>query len=638
MPVFNQHLQGTICQRLHVFGVPAYTHKAFAELVDTWVHCSGREWTVKRLKSLKVDLYRVRSGLPRLAKVKVNRDGSPYGVIGTLFRYAMKSERSFQAVVHTLMVYSLFKNDKLSRSQQEKFVKAVNAQTSRIPESFLKGFTTFLESLYERKLEVGEPSSITFFRGSESKKAPIPGHRSMPQSGAGLASLAYFDQSDEQARLLSRFGSIYGKVCEGVRLYRHPQRIMQGYPSQGVWGGEVHFLQEPGLKLRAIASPYLVHQVALKPLGDTLYSHMRTLPWDCTHNQDKPVKAIQSHLSGKRMIHSVDLSNATDYFPLEVQLIALRAMIGNHPSIRLFQEISRANWKSTIGTIRWSQGQPLGLYPSFASFGLTHGLLLLYLLGNKYQGEFYVVGDDVVILDTALYQKYMEALDFLGCPYSPDKSLSSSELCEFAGKVITSLKVIPSYKWRELSDDNFLDILRNYGRRAESLLTPIQRQIVDKVKHCVEPFGLGWSFEGSNLEKMTQLTRSIYKQVDRDQQSLTGLLKIAEKNWYSVPKTLSPTFLNMLNRTIDTSFISATVQNFDEKFVAALQLVFPNEWVSQIEGSHLQGGYSGVPAAVKKYYEEKGFPVSSLLDLPLEQASPSRVTTLDRYRNLLHLK
>jgi len=334
---------------------------------------------------------------------------------------------------------------------------------------------------------------------------------------------------------------------------------------------------------------------------------------------------LQEHLAGHKIVHSVDLSNATDYFPLEVQVRALKALCGDHLSIDLFKEISRSTWKSSIGNLVWKQGQPLGLYPSFASFGTTHGYLLHFLLGKRYEGEFYLVGDDVVILDTPLYHRYIEALDLLGCPYSPDKSITSSELCEFAGKVITAKRVVPSYKWRELSDDNFLDITRNYGRKAVALLTPIQRKVVERVQHLVAPIGLNWSFKGSNLEVMTQATNEVYRKVEFVEQSLTGLQRSTTSSWFAMQSKMKRYLTGLVGLSTDVDKIHHMTRTFDEKVVATLQQVFPKEWVLSIMENHLQGGYAGVPAAV------------GLTDLPLETLQPSRVTTLDRYRKLLNL-
>jgi len=526
------------------------------------------------------------------------------------------------------MCYTLFQNHQLSDSQKEKFVAAVNANTSKYDDSFLKGFATFMENQNIRLRISGDHTPLMLYRGSESKKTPILGSRSVVQSSSGLSSASYFVGKLAHRHLFLKYESLYGPVCKGLDLQIDARR-MRGlnFAECDILGGEVHFLQEPGLKLRAIASPFLVHQLALGPLGRTLFSHLRALPWDCTHDHSKPVSLLQTHLASGQQVHSVDLSNATDYFPLEIQLRALTALCGKHPSIDLFSEVSRSTWKSTIGPICWKQGQPLGLYPSFASFGMTHGYLLAYLLGKKYNNEFFVLGDDVVILDDALYQRYMQTLDYLGCPYSPDKSLSSSELCEFAGKVITSKRVIASYKWREVSNDNFLDLVRNYGRKAVALLTPIQKEVVERIQHLVEPIGLNWSFEGSTLEEMTRITQTVYRQVDRDEQSLTGLQETANRNWYSVPGSMRKFLSFCLKTSVDNEVISQEVKAFDEKAVAVLQQILPNELVGTFVGrKSFIGGYAGVPRAVGN------------TDLPLEQETPSRVTTLDRYRKLLNLK
>jgi hypothetical protein len=644
--IYDHKLQGTICHRLHVFGIPPVWHRQFSASVDRWVHCSGKDWTVKRLKSLKVDLYRVRSGLKPLTPAATRKDGTFRGVIGSLFRYANKSERNFQSVIYTLMVYSLFKHEKITQAQQEKWVAAVTCDNSSISDMIHSRLAIYLNHQFKGlKLTLGLPRPIITHRGSMSKRAPLLDNKSVPQGNSGLAALGYFS-TGVHYDLWRRYSSLYSHVSEGVDIHSLKYCVNDAiFPDhQQVWGGNIAFLQEPGLKLRAIASPYLVHQEALRPLGMALYSFMKTLPWDCTHDQNKPVSFVQAALSSKRTIHSVDLSNATDYFPLELQLRVLQTLIGHHQSIDLFSEISRSLWKSPIGNIRWTKGQPLGLYPSFAAFGLTHGILLASLLRKEYEGEFFVVGDDVVILDDSLYAKYIELLDNLRCPYSPDKSLSSNELCEFAGKIITSTSVLPSYKWRELSDDNFIDIVRNYGRRAVSLLSSAQREVVDKVKHLTLPIGLNWSFEGSNLEVMTRNTLAVYKQIDRDEQSLTELYSTMMRNFYSLSEeengrrkmTLSLqryphsnvrdlALVECLYKAIDTAKLQTISSTFDEKVTVTLKQVFPEEWVTAIRENSLLGGYAGVPRAV------------GLTNLPLATMEPGRATLLDRLRRILDL-
>jgi len=158
-----------------------------------------------------------------------------------------------------------------------------------------------------------------------------------------------------------------------------------------------------------------------------------------------------------------------------------------------------------FGQISWRRGQPLGLYPSFGSFALTHGVLLLGLLKEPYKGQFYILGDDVVILDDAIAHSYRELLASLGCPISETKSLTSNSLCEFGGKILTSQSVIPQFKWRVISDDSFLDLVRNLGCRAVKLLRARQRAVVQKLSSLPECLGgFGWNPKGIPLEERLQ--------------------------------------------------------------------------------------------------------------------------------------
>jgi hypothetical protein len=272
---------------------------------------------------------------------------------------------------------------------------------------------------------------------------------------------------------------IYKYVFKGLNLPTYVDNVHEDCINDGPFvAGEVHFLQEPGYKLRSIASPYRLFQVASEPLKNDLKVVVKSLPWDCTHDQGRAFGPIQEAIKANRVIHSVDLSNATDYFPLDLQEIVLQTIYpkdGHY--IELVREISRAFWKSEVGLIRWTKGQPLGFNPSFFLFTLTHGLLLYGLNGYKWDHDFFVVGDDVVILNDTLYRQYINTLHHFGCPYSKDKSINSDKLAEFAGKVIIEDMVIPQLKWRHVSDDNFIDIARLVGPRIRTLLTKRQNAL-----------------------------------------------------------------------------------------------------------------------------------------------------------------
>lgn len=625
--------------RLSVIGVPHHIITGLPDLILKWVKCSGVEWTISRLKALKVDTIRIRSGLSPLLQIRKNRKGKASGLIGSLIRYSQKSEDSFSKAIQALMIYSTFTFESLTQMQAKKFLTAINSNPPRVRKSFLTHLGRCVRQSFNAvSISRDQELSLLVYRGSPSKFKPRLTWTSWPLTGLRgtsrkqdedvLSNAEYF-LNPVHVPLYFEYEGLYAPILKGLT------GIQDKIKDLGVWykresrdfveGGEIHFLQEAGGKLRSVASPHLIHQLALKPLGDAIYKLVQSLPWDCTFDQSKPISVLQTHLSQNRTIHSIDLSSATDYFPLEIQMSVLEAFFGKCPDLRLFEDISKSTWRTT-GTLvpsmlRWKRGQPLGLYPSFGTFTLSHGILLWYLNDCEHRNCFYVLGDDVVILDDTLYTKYIEFLKQMDCPYSRDKSISSANICEFAGKIVTSTKVIPQYKWREISNDNFLDICRQLGRRSRSLLSNRQKLVFDKVKHCTLPYGLNLSFPGSNLVKMQTMTDKIFVQSDTVVGSMMGLSSTIFRNVYGDKHFLNPQDLVSMDEVLKILI------TFDEKVRSVLLKVLSKDLVSTfLVFLKDYGGLSGVPEAV-----------SGNRELPSLRVLPSRVTLLERLERLLSL-
>jgi hypothetical protein len=453
------------------------------------------------------------------------------------------------------------------------------------------------------------------YQGSPNKKAPsLFGRSSVPQNEGILNDLQLFNTTGGQYLYLT-LKELYRPLLEGLKgriEFLETLHIYEGTPHTPVRGGEIHFLQEPGGKLRSIASPFRIHQEALKPFGDELYSLVRSLPWDCTFDQSKAIPFIQSHLLDG-VVHSVDLSSATDHFPLDLQLAALRAVFhkSSWRSIDLFAEISRGVWKSPIGDLRWTKGQPLGLYPSFASFTLTHGLTLLHLNGGKHENSFFVVGDDVVILKDSLRDKYIQFLDDVSCPWSEDKSLSSQHLAEFAGKIISTSGVYPQLKWRRMSDDNFLDICRLLGKKSRGLLSRRQKLVFDRVQHLVEPIGLNFSYSGSNLTKMVEDTCDFYQ----PEKAVLGTLMGLDRK-----------FNRLVRENLQEEFDALVLRNLSSTFDEKVKSVMCQTVFSRFSSSKKIGleAFETLPSALG--IESR---------LPFKEQQPTRLTTLERYERII---
>lgn len=620
-----QHHQDGLSRRLSVIGIPRQTIKPFIGLMVKWESCSGVEWTIKRLKGLKVDLIRRRTGLPSLSWVRKNSKGEIAGTIGTLFRWSDRSPVNFKRCVQAFMAYTYYILPALTEAQKEKFLKAINPEKGDgLTDSFHREFARTVRRTIRRRSLVCDQRPLVIYQGSPGKKAPRSfGQRSVPQDKRILDELQYF-VSPSGIGTYVQFHRLYKPLVFGLgstQVYletiwkQHLLRPMD--PFEYIpQGGEIHFLQEPGGKLRSVASPFRLHQEALRPLGSMLYGVVKSLPWDCTFDQSKGIPFIQSCLARGGQVHSIDLSSATDHFPLSLQETALRSIIrkDSWDHIDLFVKISRGIWKSPIGWLKWTKGQPLGLYPSFASFTLTHGLLLLHLAGGEYHHQFFVVGDDVVILEQKLRDDYIAMLDRMSCPWSEDKSLSSNKLAEFAGKIITQAEVVPQLKWRGLSSDNFLDICRLLGRKSRCLLNERQKAVFDMVAHLCEPIGLNMSLPGDNLEKMVKRTLDFYQPAEVILGTLMGLRRKINHLVYS-----------STNSSFNSDELKELLDTFDEKVKEVMSQTVYSNW--KVAVSIGIDSFESLPEALDLKPR-----------LPLKGYQPSRLTTLDRYERLLSQK
>jgi len=500
--------------RLLATGAPRTLVIPFLELFRKWVESSGQEWAVDRLKAYKLDLIREKAGLPPSSSWirKNHRKQCFHGTLGSIQKWMRKSSRNFGVGIQVVQIYTSLIAKEVTPKQKKKFIDGVTAPR---PQSGLSQALRYVSKgchFSHLRPSVGTlPSadSLLDMRVSEERRGPVL-TGSLPEPDSLIDSALYLLDTVEGWKHYTKYLRLYEPVLRDILPYdviRSKMRTPSN--SLGCFAvGRIGLIQEPGYKLRAVANPGRVFQRVLEPLGDSIYSLLKHLPWDCTFDQRKAIPYLQSALAAGRTVSSIDLSGATDYFPLTLQEDVLRWLFKDSPLVMdLFHEICTGSWLMPgQGYIQWSRGQPLGLYPSFGSFALTHGLLLLGILGKEYSNDFFVLGDDVVILDTRVANEYMRVLSVLGCPYSESKTIRSKELCEFSGKIVTSSEVIPQLKWRACSDDSFVDVARLLGPRSEMLMRPYQRKVISAIAEVPEFYGgLGWNPKGKPLEdRLTQ--------------------------------------------------------------------------------------------------------------------------------------
>lgn len=552
-------------QRFRIIGIPSELIGPVSRQISNWVQYSGLEWTIARLKEIKLIAIHKKAGIeyhPNWIALKAN--GLPKGPFGPLLAWGLAGKlKTFVKLVQALQSYTYFRFEGLTPSQEQKFLSQVQADYT--PKGC--GLTELEETVRAAvpnypSVDRSQDISLVTFRGSPTKRLPKihEWEKSRPQNEDVLHE-ASFVTIKSNLDLVKSHAKLYAPVLEGLEIGSELAAQEPGYRAMyqrhHVHGGSIGFIQEQGGKLRYVANPHLVHQLALKPLGDAIYKVVKQLPWDCTFDQQKPIQELQCALRFGKTVHSTDLSAATDFFPLDLQINTLAMLFGGFlPDLDLLYDLCRSSWRLPFylkghgGYVAWTRGQPLGLYPSFGMFTLTHGMVLMNLSmqvhhDTRYHHDFYVVGDDVVILNDELHMFYMSALEYLGCPYSPSKSLSSNKLCEFAGKIITEDAVIPQMKWRQLSNDNFIDLARNLGPKILPLLSRRQRVIVDIIQHALPPWGLNWSFNQPDLAKQVEITLELEKRAFEKAKAKQNLVRTnrilnnnfykSDLNWFNLP-------------------------------------------------------------------------------------------------------
>jgi len=519
-----------------VLGIPQEVTDPILQCIDVWESACGQEWTVSRLKSIKTDFLRTVAGQPMVAPWVARRGGTFVGPFKGLLTCMKTHKNFFKKALRLLNYYTIYVSSKTTEKQEKKFLDGVYADPVSIDVTRYKNiFSKSLSKLSVRPVILPKPKPLAMVVPSPLKREPHADGRSFFEGEASLECALSFTRGTHIGwDFRGIFREIFDSVEEGLVLDDHRDSDTADYPNSV---GKIGFIQEPGFKLRAVANPSRVYQQALEPLGTHVFSILQKMPWDCTHDQLKGLESIQSKLRSGVTVHSVDLRGATDYFPLSVQILLLEQLIvPGQKDVRLFESLSKSPWRYKDGFIRWKKGQPLGLYPSFASFALTHGILLFALNNYKHDGEFFVLGDDVVILSDVLHQKYMSLLTELQCPVSMDKCISSNVLCEFAGRVITTHSSLSSPKWRQPSDDSFIDFVKNIGPKAIGLLRKRQRDVIHRICYVPDFMG-GLGFNPKGLPLAERMYKYYCDFPDNGMTYLMGYNRLLNsKNYYNGEK------------------------------------------------------------------------------------------------------
>lgn len=527
----------TAILRLRVTGLNHSQASQIVALVQKWISCCGEEWTVDRLKSLKVDLLRFYAGLPPTNShtwTRHRKDGVPKGPFSILFKLTKKQ---FRVAWNGIMVYTGIvyrENGSGLKCTQRQWSKAVSAIERKPLERHAQviGVSAVDASPFCVDTRVSKTTGdpLVDYQPSPSRRAP-KGFRTVPEIEGVVDSLQLLNRRPFWTA--KNWDILHGTVrgLEDRIILDHMWGKERGggyWPSELPDMGLISLIQEGGYKLRFAANPYRVYQCALQPLGQALFRALKEVPNDFTFDQEAAIPFIQKWLGEGRPACSMDLSNCSDNLPLQLQTQLLEKMGTSKRWIQFFWECCRGQWFTApfgqLMEINWTVGTPLGLYPTFASFALLHHSLIQWcfqesgvLPDSNGMYPYVMVGDDVVIADTETGQRYRNLMESLGVPISEVKTLWSGTTAEFIGRVITEKSVVQGFKWKgRVSDNSFVEYCRQFGPGALAMLSPRQKRVIAFISDLPEPYGLGWNPFGIPLhERLNSRLESVWTRDER---------------------------------------------------------------------------------------------------------------------------
>lgn len=585
-----------LIRRLHALGVSKALAKQLVLQFQEWRVKSKDEWTVDRLKALKVDLIRYMGGLPPIPDTWIEkRPGGliPTGPFGALWK--LSKSKPFTALnalnMYTALIYkpSSKEDYAITPKQAEGFVKAV--QRPPVPAEAVNAYSVLLRYVpmeFHAPVPEFAAQPLLDIPIKPFKRSPIPGRGLVPKEEVFPRALIMLSRAPafyyKHKRLLD---SALGVAKSLIPLMEQDAKVTGMSPDDpvpvsinkmmqniiahdgihddpsDVVSGNVSFIQDSGYKLRHIFVTNELLQVASLPLQKFLMDELKELPQDATYDQESGVKRVQSHLKSGRTCYCFDLQKCSDNLPRSFQIQLFRKLGLGEEWIEWFRDITSSRWeirdrvpalpkgghrpgysirpdtyhgkRNYSAYMRMTVGQQLGFGPSFPAFSLLHhsiirGIIrLLQSTGNCLEiginvredgdppfeaptlADYVCLGDDVELANLWLARGYRGFMKLSGVPISESKTIISSKIAEFAGRVITPDRVLATYKWKgRCSDDSFLDLAKALGPRSLDLFRPRQRFIAEVMGWIPEPFGLGWNPEGKSYSERVKFTEELW--------------------------------------------------------------------------------------------------------------------------------
>jgi hypothetical protein len=256
----------------------------------------------------------------------------------------------------------------------------------------------------------------------------------------------------------------------------------------GVHLGQLAFKEEAAGKLRVFAMVDVFTQSLLQPLHLWLFSLFKKLPNDGTHDQERAFDLANELANKYNGSFGFDLSSATDRLPVKIQSYFLSVIFGegfgeSWQSILVSRPyvILKNDYNLPVGNVYYSVGQPMGALSSWAMLNMIHHLMVQYCYcqcygyNKSWYKDYVILGDDLVIFDPKVAEKYLALCKGLGVEINLSKSVIAKgrKVVEFAKRTGLDGKDVSALSFKDfISNNNFFGRLsissrlvrRNWGK------------------------------------------------------------------------------------------------------------------------------------------------------------------------------
>lgn len=304
--------------------------------------------------------------------------------------------------------------------------------------------------------------------------------------------------------------------------------------------GRLAFKEEAAGKLRVFAMVDVITQSLLKPLHLKLFDIFHKLPNDGTHDQEKAFLYAQSLSLKYNASFGFDLSAATDRLPAECQAKLLNGLFGSNFGdiwLKILVDrpyrVNRNSYKILEGDYYYKVGQPMGALSSWAMLNLLHHMMVQYCYKMEYptfQGwyaEYVVLGDDIVLFEENIANRYLSLCDKLGVTINKSKSIISSKpVVEFAKRTSYYGFDVSAWSFKEFISNN------NFFGRLSIATKLVNRKIGKNLKRS---FLLVQSLKHSKKNAYIHSIIGFLTQKCLNKEGITWLQLISLFNFYKNP-------------------------------------------------------------------------------------------------------